>query len=133
MGEETRPQVLVVDDYPEIAKKIARVIERVGFRTACAFGGRAGLAAFEAALSAGSPFSAVVTDFSMGDLGGLAVAAAVKDAAPRTAVVLLTAYALDSDDELPRNVDAVLKKPPSEPLLHSTLARVIVTPDADRC
>ena len=131
MGEDTRRQVLVVDDYPEIAKKIARVIERAGFRTACAFGGRAGLATFEAALSAGAPFSAVVTDFSMGDLGGLAVAAAVKDAAPVTAVVLLTAYAIDSDDELPRNVDAVLKKPPSEVLLRSTLTRVIVTPGAD--
>jgi len=130
MGEETRPHVLVVDDYPEVAKKIARVIERAGFRTACAFGGTDGLAAFHAALSAGAPFSAVVTDFSMGDLGGLAVAAAVKSAAPATAVVLLTAYALDSDDELPRHIDAVLKKPPSEALLRSTLARVIVIPDA---
>ena len=132
MGDQTRPHVLVVDDYPEIAKKIAHVIERAGFRTSCAFGGREGIAAFNAALSAGAPFSAVVTDFSMADLGGLAVAAAVKDAAPATAVVLLTAYALDSDDELPRNVDAVLNKPPSEAVLHATLARVIVTPDANR-
>lgn len=130
MGKETRPHVLVVDDYPEIAKKIADVIERAGFRTACAFGGREGLAAFDAALSAGAPFSAVVTDFSMADLGGLAVAAAVKDAAPATAVVLLTAYAFNSEDGLPRNVDALLNKPPSEALLRSTLARVIVAPDA---
>ena len=132
MSGMTRPHVLVVDDYPEIATRIGHLIERAGFRTSCAFGGREGLAAFNAALSAGAPFSAVVTDFSMADLGGLAVAAAVKGAAPATAVVLLTAYALDSHDELPWNVDAVLTKPPSEALLRSTLARVIVPPDADR-
>ena len=132
MGNETRPQVLVVDDYPEIARKIGDVIERAGFRTSCVFGGREGLAAFDAALSAGAPFSAVVTDFSMADLTGLAVAAAVKAASPATAVVLLTAYAIDSHDELPQNVDAVLEKQLSGAELPSTLARVIVTPDAQR-
>lgn len=132
MGEESRLHVLVVDDYPPIAERLAHVIEQAGFRTSCAFGGKEGLAVFTAALSAGMPFSAVVTDFSMADLGGLAVAAGVKNAAPATPVVLLTAYALDSDNALPRNVDAVLKKPPSEALLHSTLARVIVMPGAER-
>ena len=132
MGNETLPHVLFVDDYPELARRFAHVIERAGFRTSCAFGGREGLAAFNAALSAGAPFSAVVTDFSMADLDGLAVAAAVKAARATTAVVLLTAYDIDSDDELPRNVDAVLKKPPSEALLRSTLARVIIALDAGR-
>ena len=132
MGNETRLQVLVVDDYPEIARKIGDVIERAGFRTSCAFGGREGLAAFDAALSAGAPFSAVVTDFRMADLNGLAVAAAVKAASPATAVVLLTASAIDSHDELPQNVDAVLEKLLSGRELPSTLARVIVTPDAQR-
>ena len=120
--------VLVVDDYPEIAKKIAHLIERAGFRTSCAFGGREGLAAFNEALSAGARFSAVVTDFSMADRDGLAVAAAVKAACATTVVVLLTAYGVDSDDQLPRNVDAVLLKPPSEALLRSTLARLIDQP-----
>ena len=90
------------------------------------------MAAFNAALSAGSPFFAVVTDFSMGDLDGLAVAAAVKAASPATTVVLLTAYAVDGDDDLPQHVDAVLRKPPSEALLRSTLARLIINPDAKR-
>ena len=132
MGEETRPHVLVVDDYPEIARKIARVIERAGFRTSCAFGGQEGLAAFNAALSDGAPLSAVVTDFSMADVDGLALAAAVKAGRAATPVVLLTAYGVDSDDELPRNVDAVIRKPPSEALLRSTLARLIGYPDARR-
>ena len=132
MGDQTRPDVLVVDDYPGIAKRLGDIVERAGFRTSCAFGGREGIAAFNAALSAGSPFSAVVTDFSMPDLDGLAVAAAVKAASPATAVILLTAYAADTHDHLPRNVDAVLEKPPSEARLRSTLARLIVSPDTER-
>ena len=132
MGNETRPHVLVVDDYPEIARRLGYLVERAGLRTSCAFSGRESLAALNAALSAGAPFSAVVTDFSMADLDGLAVAAAVKAASPATMVVLLTAHRIDSHDELPRNVDAVLLKPPSEALLRSTLARLIDHPDAGR-
>ena len=132
MGHQMRPYILVVDDHPAIAERIGQMVERAGFRTSCAFGGREGLAAFNAALSAGEPFSAVVTDFSMADVNGLAVAAAVKSADPATAVVLLTAAASDSHDELPRNVDAVLEKPPSVERLRSTLARVIGTHDAER-
>jgi CheY-like chemotaxis protein len=94
--------------------------------------GGEGIAAFHAALSAGAPFSAVVTDFSMPDLDGLAVAAAVKAASPATAVVLLTAYAIDTHDHLPPNVDAVLGKPPSEALLRSTLAPLIFSPNTER-
>ena len=130
---ETRPHVLVVDDYPGLARRIADTVERAGFLTSCAFGGREAIAVFNAALSAGSPFSAVVTDFSMPDFNGLAVAAAVKTASPATVVVLLTAYAVDFQDGLPVNVDAVLGKPPSEARLRATLARLIVTPDAERC
>ena len=126
MGEETRPHVLVVDDYPEIAKKIAHVIEQAGFRTSCAFGGSEGLAAFNAALSAGAPFAGVVTDFRMADVNGLAVAAAVKAACPLTAVVLLTAASIDSHDELPQNVDAIVEKQLAGAQLHSVLARLIV-------
>ena len=125
-----RPHVLVVDDYPEIARRIGYLVERAGFRTSCAFSGSESLAALNAALSAGAPFSAVVTDFSMAGLDGLAVAAAVKAASPATMVVLLTVHDIDSHDGLPRNVDAVLLKPPSEALLRATLARLIDLPDA---
>ena len=131
MGNQTRPRVLVVDDYPGLAKKLGDMVERAGFRTSYAPGGKEGMAAFNAALSAGSPFSAVVTDLTMPDLNGLAVAAAVKVASPETTVVLLTAYEIGTGHHLPENVDAVLRKPPSEALLRSTLAHLI-DPDAER-
>lgn len=125
-GDETQPHVLVVDDYPGMAKKLGGLLERAGFRVSCAFGGSEAVAVFNAALSAGRPFSAVVTDFRMPDLDGLAVAAAVKAASPATAVVLITAF--DADDHSVPNVDAVLRKPTSEALLSSTLTRLVVDP-----
>ena len=125
MENGARPNVLVVDHHSDIARRIAQAIERAGFQTACAFSGKEGLAAFYAALSAGTPFSAVVTDFSMPDVDGLAMAAAVKASNPATPVVLVTAYSIDSDDALPPNIDALVNKSPSEALLRSTLARLV--------
>ncbi len=105
------------------------MVERAGFRASCASGGREAIDAIDAALSAGDPFSAVVTDVSMADLDGLAVAAAAKAASPSTAVVLVTAYAIALRDQLPANVDVVLEKPLSAALLRSTLERLIGDPD----
>jgi CheY-like chemotaxis protein len=122
----TARHVLVVDDYPEVARRVSEMLERAGFRTSFALGGRAGVTAFNAAQSAGTAFSAVITDFSMADLDGLAVAAAVKAASPSTPVVLLTAYALNADDRLPRDVDAVLTKPPLTGELRAILERLCV-------
>ena len=78
-------RVLVIDDYPGMAAKLAEMVERAGFEAACAVGGREGIAVFEAALAAGSPFSVIITDFSMPEVDGLAVAAAVKTVSPSTA------------------------------------------------
>ena len=117
--------VLVVDDHPGMAEKVAAVIERAGFRASWAGGGREGVAAFHAAKAAGSPFSAIITDFRMPDLDGLALAAAVKGVSPSTPVILLTAYVVTTaGDQLPPYIDAILTKPPSGEELRSTLARL---------
>lgn len=119
-------QVLVVDDHPGMAESLAEMIERAGFRASWACGGAEGVDAFHAARAAGSPFSAVITDVRMPGLDGLGLAAVVKGVSPSTPVVLLTAYLIATgDDQLPRHVDAVLPKPPSDEELRSTLGRVI--------
>ena len=129
MQGRVRCRVLVIDDHRGIATRLGEMVERAGFRASLAFGGKDGVAAFDEAQSTGSSFSVIITDYSMADLDGLAVAAAVKNAAPTTKVVLLTAYAIDADC-LPPAIDAVLRKPPSYAELHSTLARL--TADAPR-
>jgi CheY-like chemotaxis protein len=124
MERQERPHVLVIDDHPTIATRLCEMVVRVGFRASSASGGREGVAEFQAAQSAGVPFAAVITDLSMADLNGLAVAAAVKGASPSTAVVLLTAYSPDADDPLPPHIDAILTKVPPDAELRSTLMRL---------
>ena len=123
MKDQAGYRVLVIDDHRGIATRLGEMVERAGCCVEVAFGGREGLAAFGEAQADGSPFSVIVTDYSMGDFDGLTVAATVKKAAPSTKVILLTAYALDLDG-LPADVDAVLRKPPSDDDLRSTLARL---------
>jgi len=123
MRDQTGFRVLVIDDHRGIAARLGEMVERAGFRVSLAFGGREGIDAFDEAQSAGSPFSVIITDFSMADFDGLAVAATVKHAAPATKVILLTFYAIDADP-LPPAIDAVLRKPPSDAELRSTLARL---------
>jgi CheY-like chemotaxis protein len=124
MEDKPRLHVLVVDDHPDMARRLSEMVERAGFRTSFASGGREGIAVFHAAQSAGVPFVVVITDFSMPDLDGLALAAVVKGVSVTTAVILLTAYSSDTDGQLPPNVDAILAKPPSADELRSTLARL---------
>lgn len=123
--DHSRSHVLVIDDHRGMAEKLAEMVERAGFRASWAGGGTDGVAAFRAAHAAGSPFAAIVTDFSMADLDGLALAALMKGVSPLTPVILLTAYAIHvPDDELPPHIDAILAKPPSSEELRSTLARL---------
>jgi CheY-like chemotaxis protein len=121
---EQSPYVLVVDDHAEMAERLAEMIEFAGFRASVSTSGKGGIAAFREAQAAGSPFAVVVTDFSMADADGLAVAAAVKGESPATPVVLLTGYLVGDNHQLPRNVDAILTKPPSVKDLRSTLTRM---------
>ena len=123
MRDQTVSRVLVIDDHRGIAARLGEMVERAGFRVSLAFGGREGIEAFDQAQSVGSPFSVIITDYSMADFDGLAVAASAKHAAPSTKVILLTFYAIDAD-RLPPAIDAVLKKPPSDAELRSTLARL---------
>jgi CheY-like chemotaxis protein len=67
------PGVLVIDDYADMAERLAEMVEAAGFRAPCAHDGKERTAAFLQALAAGSPFAAIITDFNMADLNGLAV------------------------------------------------------------
>jgi CheY-like chemotaxis protein len=118
------PHVLVIDDHPGIAERIGRMLQRVGCRIRIAASATEGIAAFRAAQHGSERFDLVITDFSMADDNGLAVAAAIKAVTPPTPVVLLSAYALSEDDALPLHVDAVLTKPPTLDQLRALLSRL---------
>jgi CheY-like chemotaxis protein len=116
--------LLLIDDHPLVAGAIRSLLEGEGHRVIVALRGQDGLDAFRSAYQQGEPFAAVITDYSLPDLDGLMVAAAVKRMSAATAVIMLTAYVGESvGSGLPLNVDALLGKPPELEDLRAALRR----------
>ena len=79
--------VLVVDDEASMRAALEANFRRAGWQVATAGGVAEALAKFRSA-----PCALVVTDMRMGDGDGLDVLQGVRQMAPETAVILLTAY-----------------------------------------
>jgi DNA-binding NtrC family response regulator len=82
-----RPRVLVVEDRESVLRVIATILER-GYEVHTASDGAAALARI-----ASEAFDVVLSDIRMPGASGFEVLRAVQETAPRTAVVLMTAYA----------------------------------------
>ncbi len=104
--------ILVIDDHPLMAQALDRILQRDGHRVVLAASGREGLEYVRRSKEQGDPFAVVLTDFSMADVDGLAVAASVKEVSPSTRVVLLTAHLLPDGGQQAPHVDCLLNKPP---------------------
>jgi signal transduction histidine kinase/CheY-like chemotaxis protein len=121
-----RLRLLLVDDDPLFLKSLGDFLEADGHIVTETSGGQQAIDAFRAAQQRREPYSAVVTDLGMPYVDGRRVAAAVKEAAPTTPVILLTGWGqrLMSDDDFPPNIDRVLTKPPKLRELRQTLAEL---------
>jgi len=107
--------LLLVDDDPILLRSLRETLELDGHHIVTADGGQAGIDAFSASLQPGATaFSAVITDLGMPHVDGRAVAAAVKQAAPATPVIMLTGWGerLLAEGHTVPHVDRVLGKPP---------------------
>jgi len=107
-------RILIVDDDPLLLKSLRDTLEGDGHSIVTAGGGREGIETFRSALERGQPFAVVITDLGMPYVDGRQVAAAVKEAAGSTRVVMLTGWGqrLASRGEIPPCVDRLLSKPP---------------------
>jgi signal transduction histidine kinase/CheY-like chemotaxis protein len=107
--------ILLVDDDPILLHSLRETLELDGHTIIVTNGGQAGIDAFNASLRpAGTAISVVITDLGMPRIDGRSVARAVKQASPKTPVVLLTGWGerLVAEGQLPQHVDLVLGKPP---------------------
>jgi PAS domain S-box-containing protein len=122
--------ILLVDDDPLLIKSLRDILEGDGHTVTAADGGQSGIDAFRAALSAGDPYAAVITDLGMPYVDGRKVAAAVKAASPMTPVILLTGWGkrLLADNDVPPHVDRVLSKPPRLADIRRALAELVANP-----
>jgi len=120
-----RLRILLVDDDLLVLEALRAVLEADGHVVTQADGGQKGIDTFRAASEQGNAFGVVITDLGMPSVDGRAVARAVKEASPRTPVILLTGWGaqMQAEGEVPANVDEVVSKPVTLDQLRETLAR----------
>jgi CheY-like chemotaxis protein len=131
-GSKVPPmRVLLVDDDPLILTALRLTLESDGHAVTVADGGAAGVAAFRAAQAEAKPFRVVMTDLGMPHMDGRQVAAAIKEAAPETRILLLTGWAERfAASDIPAHVDLVLGKPPKRAELREALYQLMTPPAA---
>jgi two-component system response regulator PilR (NtrC family) len=81
-------RVLVVDDERSMRELLDITLRQEGYDVTLADGGEAAIRALDETV-----FDLVVTDLRMRGVDGLAVLRAVKERAPETAVLMVTAFA----------------------------------------
>ncbi|MBV8712511.1 MAG: response regulator transcription factor [Solirubrobacterales bacterium] len=92
LAHHARAKVLVVEDEPAIADVVARYLKRAGYETTVAATGQSALRQSEAARP-----DVVVLDLMLPDLDGLEVMRRMRRDDRRSAIILLTARAEESD------------------------------------
>jgi DNA-binding NtrC family response regulator len=124
-----RERVLVVDDEIGMRAALEASLRRTDWQVESAAGVAEGLRKFES-----GRHSLVITDMRMPDGDGLEVMRRVRQLAPETAVILLTAYG-----SIPQAVEAMkagacdyLIKPVSYEHLHETVARLMSRSSAQK-
>lgn len=119
-----RPRVLCVDDDVNVVLTIRRILGG-RFDVTPVVGGRAGL---EAVRAAAEPFAAVVSDIRMPDLPGIALMQMLREIAPNTVRILLTAYP-DRESTIAAieqgEVFRILVKPCAPDLLLNTVSAAV--------
>jgi CheY-like chemotaxis protein len=119
-------RILVVDDDPGLLESLRRTLQDDGHEVSVALGGQAGIDAFSMRRRTASPFDVVITDLGMPYVDGRAVTEAIRSAAPRTPVILLTGWGQQStaEDEPMVRADRLLSKPPRLRELRTALAEL---------
>lgn len=115
-------RVLLVEDDPMVREVVSEYLRRDDHEVSTAVTGKEGLEKFEA-----GAFDLVVTDLALEGLNGERLAAAVKQRAAATPVILLTGFGdkMLAEGCKPDNIDAVLRKPLAPAELWRAMAQVM--------
>lgn len=85
---ERKEKILIVDDDPNAALSLELLLSRQGYDIKSVHTGKAALALAEA-----TPFNIVLLDIKLPDITGIKLLTPLKNTHPRTAVIMMTAYA----------------------------------------
>jgi len=111
-------RILVVDDEPSVGNTIKMLLEFDGHAVAATNSSKKALAMFES-----GRFDLVFTDFTMPEMNGNQLAAAIKAGAPDQPIVMITAHA-GTLNKSP-DVDFVVSKPFLLEHLREAIAKVM--------
>jgi PAS domain S-box-containing protein len=102
--------VLLVDDEPAIRKVVGKILERSGYRVLLADGGAEAL---ELHAQHGNEIKVVVSDYSMPDMDGLALAEALHKSRPDLKIIIGSGLGQNLDESLflAQGVVRILRKP----------------------
>ncbi len=123
--------LLVVDDNPQAAALLVRMVGSLGWRVASAPGGAQAIAAVTASLQADDPFDVVLMDWSMPGMNGCEAAeriAQLSSAYSPPVVIMVTAYGRDALAGLRgtgRFVADLLTKPATPALIAESVTRAL--------
>jgi DNA-binding NtrC family response regulator len=122
-SEEASPLVLVIDDDPDCRRDLGIAVEAMGYRSVTASDGASGLDRLRL-----GGIAAVITDWQMPGMDGVAVAGAVKANGGRLPVILVTGathWRAGAKELRARGVDERLFKPVDIKRLRQCLAELI--------
>jgi len=106
-GATPRPQVLVIDDEPQIVRALRTILSQNGYQVVSASRGEEGLA-----LAAASPPDVIILDLGLPDMDGITVCERLREWT-RTPVIVLSVRDADADKvaALDKGADDYLTKP----------------------
>ena len=89
---ETIKQILIVDDEAEFVNTVRRHLRRKGFSVDSASDGKEACHKIQDAVRRQSPFDLVITDDVMPNVGGVELLEWIKEAHPRTSVIVVSGF-----------------------------------------
>ncbi len=96
-------EILLVDDDPQVLSMVSKVLRSEGYQITSKSSGEAAIEALDV-----KDFDLVITDFKMGERGGIAVLNEAKKVNPETMVIMYTGWPIDP---LQLGADGYIPKP----------------------
>lgn len=122
-------RLLIVDDCMELCHHFVMMLEKIGIRADCAFGGQSAMRKIQSALLSGEPFDVVYVDANMPHMSGLETVRRIRGQFENQPMVLMASAserpALEREARA-ENVTVYLSKPPFPSTLLETLREVLV-------
>lgn len=100
--------ILIIDDEVGVLEVLSQILTMDGHWVTLASSGEEGLIAFQ-----DGQFDLVLTDLGMPGMSGWDVSKAIKELKPQVPIIILTGWALDTDEETMREryIDGIVAKP----------------------